>query len=207
MMAGASGSQKTTKTRTLQDLFRPPIDIIYKGTFANVRCLLIFVLCLKGFLVFSKWLCVLCNRVSLSMYTTAVVLKYKINQLKNIALHSEQHEELSALFLMPLSGLHIAFILMQRSECKRDLSVSLFNSTWQPFAFISQNCIYLYQARETGKKQGRWLMVNIQNVQEFTCQALNRDIWSNSTVKALLKDSFIFWQVMKMLIIVGWKQE
>ncbi|XP_052779044.1 UBX domain-containing protein 7-like isoform X2 [Mya arenaria] len=83
-MAGGSGA-RTRKTRTLQDLFRPPLDLIYKGTFAN--------------------------------------------------------------------------------------------------------------ARETGKTQGRWLMVNIQNVQEFSCQALNRDIWSNSAVKALIKDSFIFWQV------------
>ncbi|XP_052261535.1 UBX domain-containing protein 7-like isoform X2 [Dreissena polymorpha] len=50
-------------------------------------------------------------------------------------------------------------------------------------------------AREAGKSQGRWLLVNIQNVQEFACQALNRDIWSNTAVKALIKGSFIFWQV------------
>ena len=30
-------SVRTRKTRTLQDLFRPPIDLTYKGTFANVR--------------------------------------------------------------------------------------------------------------------------------------------------------------------------
>ena len=32
-------SVRTRKTRTLQDLFRPPIDLTYKGTFANVRYL------------------------------------------------------------------------------------------------------------------------------------------------------------------------
>ncbi|XP_060580211.1 UBX domain-containing protein 7-like isoform X2 [Ruditapes philippinarum] len=85
LMAGASGSRSSRKTKTLQDLFRPPIDITYKGNLAN--------------------------------------------------------------------------------------------------------------ARETGKTQGKWLMVNIQNVQEFPCQALNRDVWSNSAVKALIKDNFIFWQV------------
>lgn len=85
LMAGTSGSRASRKTKTLQDLFRPPIDITYKGNLAN--------------------------------------------------------------------------------------------------------------ARETGKTQGKWLMVNIQNVQEFPCQALNRDIWSNSAVKALIKDNFIFWQV------------
>ncbi|XP_045165833.2 UBX domain-containing protein 7-like isoform X2 [Mercenaria mercenaria] len=85
LMAGASGSRSSRKTKTLQDLFRPPIDMTYKGNLAN--------------------------------------------------------------------------------------------------------------ARETGKTQGKWLMVNIQNVQEFPCQALNRDVWSNAAVKALIKDNFIFWQV------------
>lgn len=85
IIAGTSGSRAARKTRTLQDLFRPPVDITYKGNLAN--------------------------------------------------------------------------------------------------------------ARETGIAQGKWLMVNIQNVQEFPCQALNRDIWSNSAVKALIKDNFIFWQV------------
>lgn len=51
------------------------------------------------------------------------------------------------------------------------------------------------QAREAGKSQGKWLMINIQNVQEFSCQALNRDVWSKDAVKALIKDNFIFWQV------------
>lgn len=38
-------------------------------------------------------------------------------------------------------------------------------------------------------------MVNIQNPQEFACQVLNRDVWSNPTVKSILKEHFIFWQV------------
>lgn len=78
-------SVRTRKTRTLQDLFRPPIDLTYKGTFAN--------------------------------------------------------------------------------------------------------------AKDAGKSQGKWLMINIQNVQEFSCQALNRDVWSNTAVKTIIKEHFIFWQV------------
>ncbi|XP_060079385.1 UBX domain-containing protein 7-like [Ylistrum balloti] len=50
-------------------------------------------------------------------------------------------------------------------------------------------------AREHGKTCQKWLMVNIQNVQEFACQALNRDVWSNSSVKSIIKSKFIFWQV------------
>ena len=37
MLRGTAASVRTRKTRTLQDLFRPPIDLTYKGTFANVR--------------------------------------------------------------------------------------------------------------------------------------------------------------------------
>jgi len=46
-------------------------------------------------------------------------------------------------------------------------------------------------------------MVNIQNVQEFKCQVLNRDIWSNATVKALVKKHFIFWQVGSVYVGIG----
>lgn len=52
-----------------------------------------------------------------------------------------------------------------------------------------------WQARDSGTADGRWLMVNVQNVQEFACQALNRDVWSNSAVKAIIKQHFVFWQV------------
>ncbi|GAB1608688.1 UBX domain-containing protein 7-like isoform X2 [Argonauta hians] len=50
-------------------------------------------------------------------------------------------------------------------------------------------------AREEGTGQNRWLMVNIQNVQEFACQTLNRDVWSNSAVRNIVKEHFILWQV------------
>lgn len=50
-------------------------------------------------------------------------------------------------------------------------------------------------AREVGKLQNKWLLVNIQNSREFACQILNRDVWSNQTVKDILKEHFIFWQV------------
>lgn len=50
-------------------------------------------------------------------------------------------------------------------------------------------------AREHGKTCQKWLMVNIQNVQEFACQALNRDVWSSPSVKSIIKSKFIFWQV------------
>ncbi|XP_038050579.1 UBX domain-containing protein 7-like [Patiria miniata] len=50
-------------------------------------------------------------------------------------------------------------------------------------------------AREAGQSQGRWLIVNVQDVQEFNCQKLNRDVWSDPTVRSIIRESFIFWQV------------
>ncbi|CAG2212196.1 unnamed protein product [Mytilus edulis] len=37
----------------------------------------------------------------------------------------------------------------------------------------------LASLRDEGKTRNKWLLVNVQNVQEFVCQALNRDVWSN----------------------------
>ncbi|XP_023226428.1 UBX domain-containing protein 7-like isoform X1 [Centruroides sculpturatus] len=53
----------------------------------------------------------------------------------------------------------------------------------------------LESARELGRTTNRWLMVNIQNVQEFACQVLNRDVWSNAAVKSIISEHFVFWQV------------
>ncbi|XP_021940462.1 UBX domain-containing protein 7 isoform X5 [Zootermopsis nevadensis] len=49
-------------------------------------------------------------------------------------------------------------------------------------------------ARDAGVAHQKWLMVNVQNVLEFSCQILNRDIWSNKAVKTVIKEHFIFWQ-------------
>ncbi|XP_078613223.1 UBX domain-containing protein 7-like isoform X2 [Branchiostoma floridae x Branchiostoma japonicum] len=52
---------------------------------------------------------------------------------------------------------------------------------------------------ETAKKEGetgnKWLLVNVQNVQEFPCQQLNRDVWSNGLVKSIVQEHFVLWQV------------
>ncbi|XP_002131429.2 UBX domain-containing protein 7-like isoform X1 [Ciona intestinalis] len=50
-------------------------------------------------------------------------------------------------------------------------------------------------AREEGTKSKKWLLVNIQNTKEFACQVLNRDVWSSSSVKTIIKENFVFWQV------------
>lgn len=47
--------------------------------------------------------------------------------------------------------------------------------------------------------QNKWLMINIQNVQDFACQCLNRDVWSNEAVKNIIREHFIFWQVGELI--------
>ncbi|XP_077472248.1 UBX domain-containing protein 7 isoform X1 [Stigmatopora argus] len=50
-------------------------------------------------------------------------------------------------------------------------------------------------AKDCGQMENKWLMINIQNVQDFACQCLNRDVWSNDAVKTIIREHFIFWQV------------
>ncbi|XP_076150502.1 UBX domain-containing protein 7 isoform X1 [Alosa pseudoharengus] len=50
-------------------------------------------------------------------------------------------------------------------------------------------------AKDSGQLSNKWLMINIQNVQDFACQCLNRDVWSNDAVKSIIREHFIFWQV------------
>lgn len=50
------------------------------------------------------------------------------------------------------------------------------------------------EARETGKESKKWILVNVQDMNDFNCQALNRDIWKDEAVVAVVKESFIFLQ-------------
>lgn len=50
-------------------------------------------------------------------------------------------------------------------------------------------------AKDEGTRVNKWLLVNIQNTEEFACQVLNRDVWSNAAVKSIINEHFIFWQV------------
>ncbi|XP_009599661.1 plant UBX domain-containing protein 7-like [Nicotiana tomentosiformis] len=50
-------------------------------------------------------------------------------------------------------------------------------------------------AIDTAKTQNKWLLVNVQSMQEFTSHMLNRDTWANDYVARIIKKNFIFWQV------------
>uniref|UniRef100_A0A1I7ZLR6 UBX domain-containing protein n=1 Tax=Steinernema glaseri TaxID=37863 RepID=A0A1I7ZLR6_9BILA len=51
--------------------------------------------------------------------------------------------------------------------------------------------------RVQADKAGKWLLVNIQDPAEFASQVLNRDVWSNSAIKEIVKGNFLFWQVFR----------
>ncbi|KAI7833563.1 hypothetical protein BX661DRAFT_178625 [Kickxella alabastrina] len=49
-------------------------------------------------------------------------------------------------------------------------------------------------ARLAARETGKWVMVNIQDVSDFRCQALNRDIWRQQLVKDVVARDFVFFQ-------------
>ncbi|KUI58098.1 UBX domain-containing protein 5 [Cytospora mali] len=50
------------------------------------------------------------------------------------------------------------------------------------------------EARTLGKEEKKWILVNVQDMNDFNCQALNRDIWKDEPIVALVKENFIFLQ-------------
>lgn len=52
-------------------------------------------------------------------------------------------------------------------------------------------------ARDLGKEDEKWIMVNVQDPSIFDCQVLNRDIWKNESIRDTIKEHFIFMQFQK----------
>ena len=53
------------------------------------------------------------------------------------------------------------------------------------------------EARDEGKEEERWILVNVQDPSIFDCQVLNRDIWKNASIKDTIKENFLFMQYSK----------
>jgi hypothetical protein len=52
-------------------------------------------------------------------------------------------------------------------------------------------------ARDEGRENEKWLLVNIQDPSVFDCQLLNRDLWKDPGVRDTVKENFIFLQFNK----------
>ncbi|XP_052897967.1 UBX domain-containing protein 7 [Anopheles moucheti] len=50
------------------------------------------------------------------------------------------------------------------------------------------------QAQRHGNAVDRWLLVNLQDDLNFSCQTLNRDLWSDSDLKNFMRHHLVFWQ-------------
>lgn len=53
------------------------------------------------------------------------------------------------------------------------------------------------ESRQLGREDKKWILVNIQDLSDFNCQILNRDIWKDDAIRAMIQDSFIFLQYTK----------
>jgi len=60
----------------------------------------------------------------------------------------------------------------------------MFNGSWD-------------EARDEGKEEKKWLLVNIQNEKVFDCQVLNRDVWKNEGIVETVRENFVFLQYSK----------
>lgn len=47
---------------------------------------------------------------------------------------------------------------------------------------------------EKSEREHKWILVNIQSVQEFTSHILNRDVWKDDTIKAIIEANFTLFQ-------------
>ncbi|OKL61409.1 hypothetical protein UA08_03894 [Talaromyces atroroseus] len=52
-------------------------------------------------------------------------------------------------------------------------------------------------AREEGRDNEKWLLINIQDPSIFDCQLLNRDLWKDPSVRDSVRENFIFLQYNK----------
>ncbi|XP_040171165.1 UBX domain-containing protein 2 [Anopheles arabiensis] len=50
------------------------------------------------------------------------------------------------------------------------------------------------QAQRHGNSVDRWLLVNLQDDLNFSCQTLNRDLWSDARLKEFMRHHLVFWQ-------------
>lgn len=61
-----------------------------------------------------------------------------------------------------------------------------------PFDIMSR--LSLDDAKVKGRREEKWILVNIQDNSEFQCQVLNRDFWSSAEIKKTVIESFVFLQ-------------
>ncbi|KAL9112380.1 MAG: hypothetical protein Q9227_003222 [Pyrenula ochraceoflavens] len=64
-----------------------------------------------------------------------------------------------------------------------------------PFELMYRGSLDL--AREEGRRDSKWIIIDIQDPSVFDCQALNRDIWKDAGIAETVKENFLFLQFNK----------
>lgn len=77
----------------------------------------------------------------------------------------------------------------QEERSKKSRLAYLFRP---PFDIIKN--VDLETAREEAKNRMLWVMINLQDNTDFSCQKLNRDLWKDQRIKDVIVENFIFLQ-------------
>ena len=77
-------------------------------------------------------------------------------------------------------------------SAKSNLLADLFRPPHDLIAHLTWSA-----ARDEGKENEKWILVNVQDPSIFDCQVLNRDIWKNQSIRDTIKEHFIFLQYNK----------
>jgi UBA-like domain/Thioredoxin-like len=56
-------------------------------------------------------------------------------------------------------------------------------------------------AQTMAQQTKRFLLVNVQRDGEFSCHALNRDVWRDELVENIIREGFVFWQPVRFLLV------
>uniref|UniRef100_A0A7S0TBG1 UBX domain-containing protein n=1 Tax=Elphidium margaritaceum TaxID=933848 RepID=A0A7S0TBG1_9EUKA len=52
----------------------------------------------------------------------------------------------------------------------------------------------LEDAKKKGARENKWILVNIQNTENFCSHCLNRDVWKDKELSPVVQESFVFYQ-------------
>lgn len=77
-------------------------------------------------------------------------------------------------------------------DARSNMLAEMYRPPFELMSDLSWN-----QARQHGKQEEKWLLVNIQDPSIFDCQVLNRDIWKNPSIKETVEENFVFMQYTK----------
>mmetsp|Transcript_62626 Transcript_62626/g.179635 ORF Transcript_62626/g.179635 Transcript_62626/m.179635 type:complete len:456 (-) Transcript_62626:137-1504(-) len=69
---------------------------------------------------------------------------------------------------------------------------SAINNLFSPPEYNEQTAYY--QVKEKALQESKFILVNIQQAEVFASHTLNRDVWSDDTIKEIIQGSFLFWQ-------------